>query len=205
MEAYSELHIDKGSALYELIKENIFKMIICIMGEKDMYTKNHCLSVAERCREFGRFLGLKNKEIELLVESAFIHDIGKVGVSEVILNKIGELDSSEYEAIKKHPEISSKIIKKSTVLADVSYIVLCHHERWDGKGYPNGLKGTEIPKLSRILSIVDSFDAMTQDRQYRKALTDREAFQELEANKWSQFDGDLVDRFISFVNTNHFF
>ncbi len=163
---------------------------------KDAYTRGHCQRVMEISCELGKRLGMSESEIEDLRYVAILHDIGKIGVPARILNKQGKLTDDEYNDIKKHPLIAYNILK------DVEFIkrgldgILQHHERYDGRGYPYGIKGESICKLGRILCIADAFDAMTSDRPYRKAMSMREAVNEIERCKGSQFDPYIASEFI---------
>jgi HD-GYP domain-containing protein (c-di-GMP phosphodiesterase class II) len=125
-----------------------------------------------------------------------LHDIGKIGVPDSILNKPGKLDTDEWVIMKRHSEIGSRITQSVPEFVRISDYILAHHERWDGNGYPRGLKGEEIPLLSRILCIVDAYDAMTSERAYRKPMTPEAAIQELIENAGKQFDPDLVELII---------
>jgi len=133
------------------------------------------------------------QELELL---ALLHDIGKIGVPDSILNKPGKLDEGEWVIMKRHAEIGCRITQSVPEFVRISEYILCHHERWDGNGYPRGMKGEDIPVLSRILCIVDSYDAMTSERAYRSPMTQEAAMQELIKNAGTQFDPDLVQLFI---------
>jgi HD-GYP domain-containing protein (c-di-GMP phosphodiesterase class II) len=125
-----------------------------------------------------------------------LHDIGKIGIDNSILNKPGKLSKNEWEIMKKHSEIGYRIAMSSPELEPIAEYILAHHERWDGNGYPQGLKGEEIPLLSRILAVVDSYDAMTEDRVYRKAMTHQAAIEEIKKNAGTQFDPNIAQIFI---------
>jgi HD-GYP domain-containing protein (c-di-GMP phosphodiesterase class II) len=129
------------------------------------------------------------QELELL---GVLHDIGKIGVPDSILNKPGKLDEDEWVVMKRHSEIGSRITQSVPEFDRISDYILSHHERWDGKGYPRGLKGEEIPIQSRILSIVDAYDAMTSERPYHSPMTHEDALQELIKNAGKQFDPELI-------------
>jgi len=132
------------------------------------------------------------EEKESLQLGGWLHDIGKIGIKDSILSKPGSLTPEEYEIIKTHPLVGERILKPLGLLSVECQIIRNHHERWDGKGYPDGLRGKEIPFLARLFSVADSFEAMTSDRPYRKAKSVREALEELEALSWIQFDGEMV-------------
>jgi len=125
-----------------------------------------------------------------------LHDIGKIGIDDAILNKPGALTADEWAIMKTHPEIGYRIAMSSPELVTIAEYILTHHERWDGKGYPQGLKGEEIPQLSRILAVSDSYDAMTQNRVYRTAISKEDAAEEIEKNAGTQFDPDIVKIFL---------
>jgi HD-GYP domain-containing protein (c-di-GMP phosphodiesterase class II) len=144
---------------------------------------------------------LSDYELDELSLLATLHDIGKICIAENILLKPAKLSSEEWELVKKHPEIGYRIASSSPELATVAEAILHHHERWDGKGYLKGLKGEEIPLLSRIIAIVDSFDAMTNDRPYRKSFSIEEALVEIEMCSGTQFDPKLVESFIKIVRS----
>lgn len=192
-ELLKELHENYGQTIASLSNA---------MEANDIYTKGHCSRVSELSLIIGDEIGLSNSDMRVLEYAAQLHDIGKVGVPNQIINKEGPLDDGEYDWIKKHPVIGYKILKDIQFLSKEAAIVLEHHERYDGSGYPNGTAGEDIPLLSRIISIADSYDAMTSSRSYRKKpLSFQEANLELIKGKTSQFDPDLVEAFLS-ANVN---
>jgi HD-GYP domain-containing protein (c-di-GMP phosphodiesterase class II) len=144
-------------------------------------------------------LGCSIKDRESLKIAGVLHDVGKIAVPDSILLKAGKLTSEEYMIIKNHPTIGENILRPVVLLEKERRIIQCHHERWDGKGYPLGLSGTEIPYLARILAVADSFDAMTSDRPYHPAMPLQKAIEELVKNKNTQFDPDIVDAFIKIL------
>jgi len=147
----------------------------------------------------GEALGMTEYENEELKSVGLLHDIGKITIDENVLNKPGKLTDDEWNEIKRHPEIGYRILNTVNDMSDMASYVLYHHERWDGKGYPKGLKGDEIPFVSRIINIVDSYDAMTSERSYQKALSKEVAIEELKKNAGTQFDAELVSVFIEKV------
>lgn len=163
---------------------------------KDSYTKNHSDRVALYSKLIGEQLKLPEDQLEILYDGALFHDIGKIGIPDSILQKPGKLTDEEYDDIKNHPSIGAKIIAPAKIFEPIIPIVKHHHERFDGRGYPSGLKGTDIPLLARIVTVADSFDAMTSDRSYRPRFTLVKALDELENGKGTQFDPDIVDAFI---------
>ena len=141
-------------------------------------------------------MGIPHDELDKLKLLSMLHDVGKVGVSDQILKKPGKLTEEEWEEMRKHPEIGYRIAMSSPDFANVAEYILAHHERWDGRGYPRGLSGENIPILSRILSVVDAYDAMTQDRVYHKAISHEEAMEEIRRGAGTQFDPRVVEAFV---------
>lgn len=166
------------------------------LDAKDSYTSGHASRVEEYAVKLGEGYGLSPKEIENIKTAAILHDIGKIGIVDEILNKNGKLTDEEFQKIKEHPSVGADIIGEISFLKEVSKIIRYHHERYDGGGYPEGLKGDEVPIESSILSIADSYDAMTSDRPYRGALTSLEALEEIRINAGTQFHPILAEQFV---------
>ena len=173
----------------------IVATLIEAVEAKDRFNRGHSRRVAELAGRFAKTLSLPRRETELLETGAKLHDIGKIGIPEEILNKPGRLTDQEFDVIKSHPVIGEQILKPLEFLADARPIVRHHHERWDGSGYPDGLKGAEIPRPAAILSICDAYDALTSDRPYRPGLPAIEALAILEKGAGTQWHPDLVQRF----------
>ena len=173
--------------------------IIKTLHEKNRREEQHSHRVSELCKCIGEVLELPEYKIEELQSVGLLHDIGKIAIEENILNKPDKLSDEEWKEIKRHPEIGYRILKTVNDMSDLASYVLHHHERWDGQGYPKSLKGEEIPFISRIISIADSYDAMTSERSYRKGLPEEIAIKELEKNAGLQFDPKLVRIFIEKV------
>lgn len=180
----------------EGMKGNLINSILTTLYEKNPDEVDHFNRVGDLCRKIGKELHLPKEDLSKLKSIGRFHDIGKIAVSNEILKKQGPLTPQEWDEIKRHPDIGYKILKSSRETVHLSEYVLSHHERYDGKGYPSGLKEEEIPLLSRIVSVADSFDAMTNDRSYRRALTTKDALNELVKNKGTQFDPTIVDAFL---------
>ncbi|MEG1313214.1 MAG: diguanylate cyclase, partial [Bacilli bacterium] len=176
--------------------------IINTLHEKNKREEQHSQRVSELCDSMGRALGLSVGEIKELKTVGLLHDIGKVAIEENILNKPGKLTEVEREEIKRHPEIGYRILSSVNDMSEMAEYVLAHHERWDGLGYPKGLKGYEIPLQGRIMAIADTFDAITSERSYRSALPVEFAVEELRKNAGTQFDPVLVEVFIENVIRN---
>ncbi len=166
---------------------------------KDSYTSGHCQRVMEISCEIAANLNLEEDVIQDLRYAAILHDIGKIGISASILNKSDKLTEQEFEEIKKHPQISYNILKNVEFLGRGLRAILEHHEKYNGSGYPNKLKGEEISLLGRILCIADAFDAMTSDRTYRKGMPMEQAINEIERSKGIQFDPGISDVFIKMI------
>lgn len=175
--------------------------VICAMNQlldlKDLNTGVHSTRLAEWAVRIGRDLGLDDDCLRDLEAAAILHDIGKIGVPDAILRKPAKLTDEEYAVIKKHPEYGWAVLRAVPGFERVSLFVLHHHEAFDGKGYPAGLRGDEIPIGSRIVSVMDSFDAMVSSRPYRKGLPLEEAIKRLDADTGKQFDPIVTPRFIA--------
>lgn len=167
--------------------------LIEVIDAKDSYTKGHQERVAILAVRFGKALGLSNEEINLIRQAALLHDIGKIGVPEHILNKKDTLDPDEFEFIKQHPAIGARIISRVQFLKDVVPIVLHHHEKYQGTGYPSGLKGEQIPLGARIITIADSIDAMLSERPYARAKSMEMVREQLITGSGTHFDPLLVE------------
>ena len=163
---------------------------------KDSYTADHASSIAELASEVGSEFGFDDEALRDLRYAAIFHDIGKIAIPDAILNKPGPLTMGEFEVIKRHPIVGEQILSPVTFLEQVRRIVRHDHERWDGKGYPDGLKGRQIPIGARIVLVVDAFHAMVSDRSYRQGMSEESARLELRANAGSQFDPDVVEAFL---------
>jgi putative nucleotidyltransferase with HDIG domain len=163
---------------------------------KDSYTADHASSIAELAIEVGEEFGLDEDALRDLRYGAIFHDIGKIAIPDAILNKPGPLTGSEFEVIKRHPIVGEQILAPVPFLEQVRRIVRHDHERWDGKGYPDGLKGRQIPIGARIVLVVDAFHAMVSDRSYRQGMSEESARLELRAHAGTQFDPDVVDAFL---------
>jgi putative nucleotidyltransferase with HDIG domain len=165
------------------------------MEEKDYYTAGHTVRVTEYALMVGLAMQLPEKDLVVLRRAAQFHDIGKLVIDLMCIQKPGKLTQDEWELIRKHPGVGANIIRPLGFMEREQFIIRHHHERMDGKGYPDGLKGEELDLLTRILVVVDSYDAMTSSRNYRRNLSMDEAIQELQLNAGTQFDPEVVDAF----------
>jgi len=166
---------------------------------KDAYTMGHTARVSKYSIGIGRAYGFDDKRIDRLRVAAELHDIGKIGVQEGIINKAGKLTDTEYSSIKQHVEMGEHILKPITYLKDVLPYIRGHHERWDGSGYPDGLKGEQCPLEGRILAVADTFDAMTSQRPYNKPLTFPQALAKIKEGTGKIFDPSVVTAFEKYV------
>lgn len=169
------------------------------MFEKSNETEEHAERLAKLSKKLGEEMGLSEDALDELELVAMLHDIGKISIDKNILAKAGKLSDAEWQEIKKHPEVGYRIANSTSGLSHIAEYILCHHEYWDGSGYPLGLSGTNIPLISRIITVVDAYDAMTQDRAYRKAMPVDVAVQEILKHKGTQFDPTIADLFVKKV------
>lgn len=169
--------------------------LLVALESKDRYLNGHSARVRDMAVKLGEIAGLDRGQVRSLSHAALLHDIGKIGVHEDVLNKNGPLTDEEYDLIKKHPGISADIIAPIPFLQASLAGVLHHHEKWDGSGYPDGLSGEQIPLLARIIAVVDAFDAMTSDRSYRGAMTVDEAVERIRGGSGSHFDPRIANLF----------
>lgn len=185
----------ENQALYEGIYANLvdtLNALITTIEAKDPYTHEHSERVTQYALEIAKDLDVDDEKMEMIEFAGVLHDIGKIGVRDGILTKCGKLTADEYDAIKQHPIIGEKIVSSLGLNELELSIIRNHHERFDGKGYPDGLAGEDIPYLARIVSVADAFDAMTTTRSYRQALSVDQAVEELKRNSGSQFDPAIV-------------
>ena len=186
-------------ALYENIYENLFSTLfafVTALEVRDLYTRKHSTRVAKYAHMIAKEMDCTEEELDVVNFAGSLHDIGKIGIRDDILLKPGRLTDDEYEKIKEHPVIGAEIISKMGLWDREMKSIRHHHERHDGKGYPDGLKGDQIPKLSRILSVADCYDAMASDRSYRKRLEKSIVLDILKENSGTQFDPEVVDAFL---------
>ncbi|MDD3013017.1 MAG: response regulator [Candidatus Gastranaerophilales bacterium] len=205
--------VDASLELYQLNNDNqqltvdlkdLFSGTITAITEaldaKDPYTSGRSKRVTYYALEIGKYLNLSDHLLSELELAGMLHDIGMIGISETILNKTEMLESEEFEIIKKHVNTGVKILEEIKQLESVVHIVRTHHERFDGKGYPFGLVGEEIPICARIIAVADAYDGIVSDRAYRKAVTHEVAKEEIKKEVGTQFDGTIVDAFLAIID-----
>jgi len=211
------LRTSKGESIHDVLREaeeltyrrklmieksfrsSVINALLATLAAKSEETEEHAERLQHYCAQLGKILGISNKELDEMSLFAMLHDIGKVGINDSILQKPGALTDAEWLEMKKHPEIGFRIAQNNVDLAPISEYILSHHEHWDGGGYPRGLKGEEIPILARILAIVDAFDAMTNERIYSKPRSHEAAAEEILHCAGKQFDPDIAHAFVTQV------
>lgn len=194
--------IDKYKLLEEKLDNinlSIIRSFTDAIGARDSYTKEHSECVAELMLSLAQYMQLEQYNVGRVYLSGLVHDIGKIGIPEHILNKPGRLTSEEFAIIQKHPNIGASILDNINGFEDIASAVRCHHERYDGTGYPNQISGDQIPLFSRMLAVCDTFDAMTSARCYRQPFSEQEAVMEIRRCSGSQFDPDISEAFIEML------
>ena len=181
----------------------VLSSIMATLFERSFETEEHAVRIGELCTVIGERLHLSHDDIDKLRLFAILHDIGKIGISDQILNKPSRLSEEEMTIMRMHPEIGYRIAMASPDFASIADLILTHQERWDGNGYPNHLAGEKIPLLSRILAVADAYDAMTKDRVYRKAMSRDDAIREIRVNAGTQFDPNIANLFLEILEQSN--
>ena len=195
----SAAHAIENLALYENIYQNLFATLYAFVNAleaRDLYTRQHSSRVTGISLILGKRLGCTSEQLDILNFAGHLHDIGKIGIRDDILLKPGRLSKEEFEKIKEHPVIGANILEQMGLWENERMIIRCHHERFDGTGYPDGLKQTEIPFLARILSVADVYDAIASDRAYRKKMEESVILKIMSEGSGSQFDPDIIAAFM---------
>jgi diguanylate cyclase (GGDEF)-like protein len=186
-------------SLEEEVGDGAVAALASALTERDRYTGDHSESVVDLTARVGEALALDGQEIRRIRIAALLHDIGKVGVPDAILNKPGPLDHEEWEIMRQHPVIGERILRAIPGMGAIARIVRHEHERWDGGGYPDGISGNEIPVGARIILACDAYHAMTSDRPYRQAMPHTDAMKELSENAGSQFDPAVIEALVGYL------
>jgi len=206
MEKENDLIEQKYRELYQKTLElqkhyvDTINALIRAIDAKDHYTQDHSLKVSRIAEAIAKEMGLPVKKVETIQQACKLHDLGKIGIRDGILLKPGKLTDEEWEEIKRHPVLGAEIIKPLTFLSDVAVLIRQDHERWDGKGYPDGLKGEEIDIGARVIMVADTYDALLSGRSYKEPLSKQEAIERIRKNSGTQFDPKVVEAFLRFVN-----
>lgn len=182
--------------------ENILFTLVNVIDAKDSYTRGHSERVTRLAVLLAERLGLSKEQINTLEKAAQLHDIGKIGIPEAVLNKPGALTNEEFEEVKTHSPLGEKICSPLKTLQPLLDIIRHHHERYDGKGYPDGLKGEEISIEARIIAVVDSYDAMASDRPYRERLSKEAIINNIKKGSGSQWDKNVAEAFLRILEEN---
>lgn len=193
----------ENARLYDELKQTFYEIVLALadtIEKRDPYTAGHTKRVMEYSVKTGMELGLEKEDLEKLQLAAILHDIGKIGIRDAILLKEEKLSDDEFKIIQNHSIYGAEILQHVRQLKDIIPGVKYHHEKFDGRGYPFGLKGKEIPIIARIIAVADTFDAMTTDRPYRKGMSREDAIEELKNKAGSQFDPEIVEAFLKVLN-----
>jgi putative nucleotidyltransferase with HDIG domain len=195
--------IIENARLYEDLEATFVQTVVTLANAIDMrdtYTSSHSQRIAEWAAEIARLLGCTTQDVQAIYWGGLLHDIGKIGIPDAVLRKSGELDESEWKIIREHTIHGAQLVASIKKLADVAPIIECSHERYDGSGYPFGLKGEEIPLGARIIGVVDSYSAMRDERPYKRPVSHAEAIEELKRNAGILFDPQVVNVFLYVLN-----
>lgn len=184
----------------ERMTMQIIKALSGAIDAKDTYTNGHSTRVAQYSREIAKRFGYEEKRLEEIYVMGLLHDVGKIGIPDAIINKPSKLSNEEYGIIQNHPVMGARILKNITEFPKMATGARWHHERYDGKGYPDGLSGVEIPEEARIIAVADAYDAMTSRRSYRDILSQQEVRKEVEECRGTQFDPDFADIMLSMID-----
>ncbi|MFM1651313.1 HD-GYP domain-containing protein [Brevibacillus sp. B_LB10_24] len=188
-----------GMKKLEHLNDSFLVTLAASIDARDPYTHGHSYRVAHWAREISHVLGLGKAQVDEIYYGGILHDIGKIGIEDEILKKEGKLSKEEYAKIQQHPVIGYQIVRQAGVFDELLPAIRSHHERIDGKGYPDGLRGAEIPLAARILAISDAFDAMVSDRPYRKGIPVEVALERIEEASGTQFDANIAEKFVNII------
>ena len=192
--------VERKAAECESLSRHVVQTLAEAIDAKDKYTKGHSGRVAIYSREIAKRYGYNEKRQDDIYMMGLLHDVGKIGVPDTVINKKGRLTDEEFELIKVHPVVGDRILKKIREMPELSTGARWHHERYDGKGYPDGLKGEEIPEEARIIAVADAYDAMTSHRSYRDVLPQEIVRSEIEKGKGTQFDPVFAEIMLQMID-----
>ncbi len=181
----------------------VVQSLVKILEAKDIYTQGHSERVSEYAQKIAQVMGFSEEKVEMVRRVAELHDIGKLIIQENILNKKGKLTDEEWKIVKDHPAVGESILKPTFIEPELLAVIRSHHERYDGTGYPDHIKGDQISIFAQIIAVADSYDAMTSARAYRPALTNEKAMEELRNNCGTQFNTQVVNAFLQVLNAKN--
>jgi diguanylate cyclase (GGDEF)-like protein len=181
------------------MRNGVIRSIMSSLKEKSELERDHSENVSHIAIKLGRALNFNSQQLEILETTSLVHDIGKIAMDDAIINKISSLTKNEYEEIKRHPEIGYQILKLVNNYSGLAEYVLYHHEHWDGSGYPSGIKGEDIPLISRVISIADAYEAMTSKRPFREGYSHAEALERIRSGAGTLYDPNLVKLFVKII------
>ena len=187
----------------KLLFQHVIKTIAGAIDAKDTYTNGHSSRVAEYSREIARRMGYNEEKLNDIFMMGLLHDVGKIGVPDAVINKPAKLNDEEYELIKNHPVMGAKILSNIKEMPTLATGARWHHERYDGTGYPDGLKEEEIPEEARIIAVADAYDAMSSHRSYREPLAQNVVRKEIEKGRGTQFDPGIAEVMLSMIDEDH--
>ena len=202
--AQTKLAEDRLAVSRLLFQETVLALAKTI-DAKDQYTRGHSERVAQYARRIAGLAGATPERQEQIYQMGLLHDIGKIGVPGIIINKTAHLTDAEYATIKSHTTIGGSILRMIEEFPELSIGACSHHERYDGRGYPNGLRGEDIPLEARIIAVADAYDAMTSNRSYRSALSQNHVRSEIEKGKGTQFDPQMAELMLRLIDEDHDF
>jgi len=192
--------VDRRTAELKRLSKQVMLTLAGTIDAKDKYTNGHSERVAEYSRMIAQRFGMSEQEQENIYYMGLLHDIGKIGVPDEIINKTSRLNDEEYAVIKTHPSIGAEILEKMSELPDIAIGAKYHHERYDGKGYPEGLEGENIPLIARIIGVADAYDAMTSNRSYRRVMPQEVVREEFEKCKGTHFDPVFAEIMVEIID-----
>ena len=200
LKRHLEDEVEKKTRENESLSLHVVQTLAEAIDAKDSYTNGHSGRVAVYSREIARRAGYSEREQNEIYMMGLLHDVGKIGVPDAVINKPGKLTDEEYEKIKNHPVMGARILKKIREMPDLVTGARWHHERYDGKGYPDGLKGADIPEEARIIGVADAYDAMTSNRSYRRFMEQGMVREQIAKGKGNQFDPRFADIMIGMID-----
>ena len=195
------LEIKNAFDMLEATYDQTLASLTSALDARDRETEGHSMRVTYLAVKLGESLGYSQEQLKILERGSLLHDIGKIGVSDTILHKPGPLTEDEWKIMKLHPDIGAKIVAGIPFLEDTIPLIRHHQERWDGTGYPGGLKGEGIPELARLFSVIDAFDALTSNRPYRQKITKEEALKYLKSESGTLFDSAMINAFETLLHS----